>query len=141
MLLIGLSFIGCEKEQSVETMSDSQFQEVYQMSEMAVLMESYYTQLESIRQKVMDNEDIGGYPISFSKIYRAEMTPTFERNEEFKQRADLFLKETELLYKSSNKSKIELYNNAVNSCIECHKSDVGCIGPVKRIQKLQIKDF
>ncbi len=138
---IGFIFFACSKnKEKVKTETNTSFQQVYEMSEMALLMEKMYDELEQKRKLIIEEKSIGEYPVEFNKIHTAEMTSSFERTEEYNRLANLYLQNLKLLYESKNTdlNRIELYNNVVKSCLTCHRSDAGCIGPVDRIGKLLI---
>jgi len=119
--------------------SDSSFQEVYQLSEMALLMEDMYSELEKIRPDVMENKSIGAFPGMLNKIHTAELTNTFERTFEFERFAELLLENQKTLYDSpADSNRMELYNTVVRNCITCHQSPAGCPGPIPRISGLLI---
>src|SRR5690606_10363075 len=119
----------------------SNFERIYELSEMALVMEDMYAEMEKIRPNVIENKSIGTLPPNFIKIHTAEMTNTFERDFEFERFAKLLIETQKQLYSNEpNTNRIELYNNVVQSCLVCHKSPAGCDGPIPRIQKLLIKD-
>jgi len=134
MLFSGLVLLSCNKKQDKP---ESNFQQVYEMSEMALLMEGMYTDLNENRVKIIENKSIGEFPQKFEEIHSAEMTETFERTDEFRRWSDSLIQNFHHLYKLDS-NRIENYNNVVKTCITCHKSDAGCIGPVSRIGKLLI---
>lgn len=136
ILAFGFVLSSCKKEK-IQNETKSSFQEVYQMSEMALLMEEMYDELQENRSKIIENKPIGGFPQKFEKIDSAKMTETFARTEEFENWSNLLIQNFHHLYKSDS-NRIENYNNVVKTCITCHKSDAGCIGPVSRISKLLI---
>jgi len=110
------------------------------MSEMALLMEDMYKELKEIRPEVISGNEIGQFPEKFNQIHSAEMTSSFERTVEFEQFTELLLHNFNQLYKAkSDSSRIEIYDNTVKTCVSCHKSDAGCMGPVPRIEKLLIQ--
>jgi len=135
-LFSGLVLLSCHKKQDKP---ESSFQQVYEMSEMALLMEDMYAELEEMRPEIIDEKTIGEFPEKFNKIHTAEMTSSFERTAEFENFAGLLLQNQKALYQSqADSARIGLYNSVVKTCISCHKSDAGCIGPVSRIGKLLI---
>lgn len=142
-LILGIFLVSCSKQQNEvkTTKSDSSFQEIYELSEMALLMEKMFDELQSVKPKVISAKEIGLFPDEFSKIHIAEMTPEFSRTEEFNRFANLYLQNLRVLYEDKDTAnRIANFNNVVNSCIVCHKSDAGCMGPVSRINKLFIKE-
>jgi len=138
IFVLGLIFSGCKKG---ENKPETAFQEVYEMSEMALLMEEMYNSLEKDKELVQKQKTLGAIPNEFHKIHTAEMTTSFERTEEFKGLADLYLKNLHQLYQTEihDPNRVESFNNTVKACITCHRSDAGCIGPVSRIGKLLIE--
>lgn len=137
-LFLGLTFLSCKDK---EITPKSSFKEVYQLSEMALLMENMYSELEKIRPEVIEGKEVGDFPVEFNKIHTAQMTPSFEKTEEFRRFSDLLLQNQKAFYDSRPDSmRIQLYNNMVKTCISCHKSDAGCIGPVSKIGKLIINN-
>lgn len=143
--LIVVSFIfflfSCSEKDPEKIKTDSSFQQVYEMSEMALLMEKMYDDLKKSRSLVLDGKSIGEFPSEFNKIHTAEMTQSFQRTEEFNRLAELYLQNLQALYNAdeTHTNRKELYNNTVKTCITCHRSDAGCLGPVGRIGKLLIE--
>lgn len=137
----GFCLFSCSEKESEKPKADSSFQQVYEMSDMALLMEKMYDELEKKRQLVQEGKSIGEFPSEFNKIHTAEMTPSFQRTEEFNRLAELYLQSLQNLHNAdeTDPNRKELYNNAVKSCITCHRSDAGCMGPVGRIGKLLIE--
>ncbi|MDX9705764.1 MAG: hypothetical protein RBT46_08680 [Weeksellaceae bacterium] len=122
-----------------KTEGESAFQDLYELSEMALLMEEMYAELKETRVLILDNsESLKKFPEKFKKIHTAEMSQGFEKNQEFLNYATIYLEKLEQFY-SEESNSVTNFNQLVNSCIACHKSDAGCIGPVGRISKLLIK--
>src|SRR5690606_5892278 len=139
-ILLGFVFLSCSQKQTKENETGSSFQQMYQMSEMALLMEDMYSSLEKDRALVEEGKTLGEFPEKFNQIHTGKMTETFERTEEFKRLADLYLQSLNQLYNAdvNDPHRATYFNNTVKSCITCHRSDAGCIGPVSRIGKLLI---
>lgn len=130
--------VSCQNDSGKEV-KESGFQEVYQLSEMALLMEDMYSELEKIRPDVVEHKPIGAFPRMLTKIHTAQLTNTFERTFEFDRFADLLLENQKALYESSaDSNRIESYNAVVRTCIVCHQSPAGCPGPIPRISGLLI---
>jgi cytochrome c556 len=138
--LVGFLLFSCSQKEEVKEEASSSFKEIYQFSEMALLMEKMYEELNSKRDAVIEGNEIGEYPKEFNKIHTAKLSDGFDRNEEFMRFSDMYLKNLKALYDASpnDENRKAFYNNVVNSCITCHKSDAGCMGPVSRIGKLMI---
>ncbi len=148
ILLVSTVFFSCKKqEETVEsdktevdsTKSDSGDKkfEMYQMSEMAALMEQMYAHNLSVKAKIEKGEVITGkLPDFFQKIHTAKFTDETDNDLFFKQNAALFLNSQELIYSDPKNAK-EHYNAGIDACITCHKSKCG--GPIPRIKKLYLK--
>lgn len=142
ILILGYLFfpVSCNKDEGKKPeKKQSSFKEIYEFSEMALLMEDMYAEMEKIRPNVIENKDIGTLPPNLVKIHTAKLTNTFERTFEFERFAELLIETQKQLYDSEpNEKRIILYNNVVNACLVCHKSPVGCDGPIPRISGLLI---
>lgn len=122
-----------------KTKKESAFNDLYELSEMALLMEKMYDDLQNTKALILSNSEMElSFPEEFKKIHTAQMSEGFERNQEFFSFATVYLEKTEQFF-SENSNYVENFNQMVNSCIACHKSDSGCIGPINRISKLLIK--
>ena len=93
--------------------------EMYEMSEMAALMEQMYVDKQH-----------------FIKIHQAVMTDDADRDSFFDEQATQFIKAQELIYQDPKNAKTH-FNNGIDACIQCHQ--VKCGGPIPKIKKLYIK--
>lgn len=109
---------------------------MYQMSEMAALMESMYFENEKLKERIKKGDTIGQFPSHFLNIHKAVMTDQSENDQFFKEQAALFIKSQELIYKDPKNAK-QHFNEGINVCISCHQ--VKCGGPIPKIKKLYIK--
>jgi cytochrome c553 len=139
-----LFFISCqknnasikvEKVDSTATTEKKSF-EMYELSEMALLMEQMYVDNQRLKERIEKGEPVGEFPSHFAKIHQAIMTDPSENDAFFKENAQVFLTAQEMIYKEPEKAK-EHYSNAIQACISCH--EVKCSGPIPRIKKLQLK--
>lgn len=146
ILVLGCSvlfFISCQKKteakdekiDSTATTEKKSF-EMYELSEMALLMEQMYVDNQRLKERIEKGEDVGEFPSHFAKIHEAIMTDPSENDAFFKENAQVFLTAQEMIYKEPEKAK-EHYSNAIQACISCH--EVKCSGPIPRIKKLQLK--
>ncbi len=110
--------------------------EMYEMSEMAALMEQMYVDNMRLRKRIMDGDTIGTFPEHFLRIHASAMTDETENDAFFKEQAAKFILAQELIYKDSINAK-KHFNDAVSSCIQCHQAK--CQGPITRIKKLYIQ--
>ena len=133
--------LGCQEKQPTEPVTKIQTQKkssfkMYEMSEMAALMEQMYVDNQRLKEKIENNEsDLGEFPDYYLKIHSATFTEPSDLDDFFKSEADRFLKAQELIYTDTAHAK-KNFNNMVTACIECHT--VKCTGPIERIKKLYI---
>lgn len=132
-----LIFSSCDKKQEScsKPLKEKQF-DMYEMSEMSLLMEQMYVDNERLKQSILKGNAIGKFPNHFLKIHTSEMTNGQENDAFFKQQATKFIQSQELIYQDSKNTK-QHFNASVNACIKCH--EVKCIGPIIKIKKLYIK--
>lgn len=146
ILLFGLLMVlGCaKKEANPEPKKEaapacskpkSRFK-MYEMSEMAALMEQMYIDNERLKERILKSDTIGKFPKHFLKIHTATMTDEADNDDFFKQKADEYIKAQELIYNDPKNVK-QHFNDGVKACITCH--EVKCGGPIARIKKLYIK--
>lgn len=136
-----LLFFSC-KNQEVEsdlgkeaTSSEKKF-DMYEMSEMALLMEQMYKDNENLKARIIKGDTIGAFPNHFMKIHAAVMTDEQENDAFFKAQASVFIKAQELIYEDPENAKAH-FNAGIDACVQCH--EVKCGGPIPRIKKLYIK--
>ena len=129
-------FISCQEKQKPVTDKESSSFKMYEMTEMASLMEQMYVDNQRIKQKIENNEsDFGEFPEYYLKIHSAEMTDPDDFDDFFKSEALKFEEFQKLVYTDTSDVKTN-FNNMVNACIECHQKK--CTGPIERIKKLYI---
>ena len=147
ILLIFLGLFSCQKEKQVEVnekqtlkkntdSSASKEFEMYEMSEMAALMEQMYVDNQRLKERIMKRDTIGKFPQHFIKIHKAVMTDEHDKDAFFNEQAQKFIQAQELIYKDPKNAQ-DHFNKGVDACIQCHQ--VKCSGPIPRIKKLYIK--
>jgi hypothetical protein len=109
---------------------------MYEMSEMAALMEQMYVDNQRLKERIKNGDTIGTFPAHILKIHSSAMTDPSENDAFFKEQAAKFIKAQELIYKDSVNAK-KHFNTAVDACVQCHQGK--CEGPIPRIKKLYIK--
>ena len=135
-------FTGCIKKEEAKTAEPGKKAPekkefvMYEMSEMAALMEQMYAENMQLKQRIVNGDTLGAFPQHFLDIHASAMTDESENDAFFKEQAAKFLKAQELIYKDSLKAK-QHFNDAVSSCVKCHEQK--CEGPIPRIKKLYIK--
>ena len=130
----------CKKEDkeacTTESKTDKDGFEMYEMSEMAALMEQMYVDNQRLKEKIIKGDTIGKFPQHFLKIHESVMTDKQDKDAFFDEQAKIFIEAQELIYKDPKNAK-EHFNNGVNTCIACHQQK--CSGPIPRIKKLFIE--
>ena len=142
VLVLVLSFFSCQKkeEKKVEQEKCSpkgKKLEMYQMSEMAALMEQMYVDNQRLKERIKKGEPIGEYPKYFSKIVTAKFTDETDNDLFFKVKANDYIAAQQLIY-SDPKNVTAHFNAGVDACLKCHEEKCG--GPIPRIKKLYIKE-
>lgn len=120
---------------ATETKSEEGF-EMYEMSEMAALMEQMYVDNERLKARIIKGDTIGQFPQHFKRIHEAVLTDETDKDEFFEEQAAKFIQAQELIYKDPKNAK-QHFNDGINACISCHQ--VKCGGPIPRIKKLYIE--
>jgi cytochrome c553 len=109
---------------------------MYEMSEMAALMEQMYVDNMRLKERIIAGDTIGAFPRHFLNIHASAMTDESDNDAFFKMQSKNFLAAQELIYNDSLNAK-KHFNDAVSSCVKCHEQK--CEGPIPRIKKLYIK--
>lgn len=111
--------------------------DMYEYSELAVLMEEFYVYNDSLKTQIINDKTLTSLPVNFNELHTAKMTDRFERDESFQVFANLFEKHQKSVYEVSNDSLKLAFNSTIHTCIACHKTT--CTGPIPRIEKLLIE--
>jgi hypothetical protein len=111
--------------------------EMYQMSEMAALMEQMYVDNQRLKERIKKGEDVGEFPQHFMKIYTAKFTDESDNDLFFQVKAKEYIEAQQLIY-SDPKNAVAHFNDGVDACLKCHQQKCG--GPIPRIKKLFIKE-
>lgn len=147
VLLLGmctLIIFSCDKKELVKTESCAAEKdtakakkfEMYEMSEMSLLMEQMYVDNQRLKERIKNGDTIGKFPNHFLKIHKAVMTDDKENDAFFKEQAQLFIKAQQLIYEDPKNAE-QHFNEGVDACLKCH--EVKCGGPIPRIKKLYIQ--
>lgn len=110
--------------------------EMYEMSQMAALMEQMYVDNQRLKDRIIKGDTLGTFPGHILNIHSAAMTEESDNDAFFKIQAAKFIKAQQLIYSDPVNAK-QHFNNAVSSCVQCHEGK--CEGPIPRIKKLYIK--
>ncbi len=143
LVIIGLVVCSCNsssknKEEAVVSTNARKIYDMYEPSEMAILMNEFYAINENIKQQILKGETPTEFSDKFLKIHTAELSSHKDRNETFEGFSRLFVETEKQIFNESSDFPIEdRYNNAINLCVSCHQTQ--CTGPIPRIKKLLIK--
>ena len=147
LLFVFFGLLSCQKEKQVEANEENTVEkttdsttteefEMYEMSEMAALMEQMYVDNQRLKERIMKGDTIGKFPQHFIRIHKAVMTDETDKDAFFDEQAAKFIKAQELIYEDPKNAK-EHFNNGIDACIQCH--EVKCGGPIPKIKKLYIE--
>ncbi|WP_445454578.1 hypothetical protein [Flavobacterium sp. 25HG05S-40] len=137
-----LLFVSCQKKEEKKkeencTTEKGKKLEMYQMSEMAALMEQMYVDNQRLKERIKKGEAIGEFPEHFLKIHSAQFTDESDNDSFFKEMASEYIAAQKLIY-SDPKNAVKHFNDGVDACLSCHQQKCG--GPIPRIKKLYIKE-
>ncbi len=142
ILFFLLSFCGScnflNEEPSLNVNTDNKDgSDLYVPSEMSLHMNDMYDVNEEIKNKILSGELPKEFPEEILKIHKAKLSDFKERSETFEAYSNLFIEKEKFIFDTISEIPLEQrYNDAINSCVSCHKSQ--CPGPIPRIKKLLI---
>ena len=87
--------------------------EMYEMSEMAALMEQMYVDNERLKVRIIKGDTIGQFPQHFKRIHEAVLTDETDKDAFFKEQSTKFIQAQELIYKDPKNAK-EHFNNGID---------------------------
>jgi hypothetical protein len=134
-IILLLFIFGCSQKKEEKVIITKS--KAYKQSEMAAYMLKMYAVSLENKQLILDGKSPRDFPKDFLKIHTARLTDSTDRDASFKVFSDFYLASFQRVFKTSKDSLKIKHNNAVNSCIACHKTT--CIGPIPRIKKLLIQ--
>lgn len=139
LLLLAL-FLSCNSNKANETKDAScekpkEAFQMYEVSEMAALMEQMYVENTRLKERIEKKDTIGQFPTYFLKIETATFTKGKQRDVFFNEHSVKFITTQKAIYVA--KDAKTAFNTMVDACIACH--EVKCGGPIMRIKKLYIK--
>lgn len=136
LLVISCNRKEAEAKSEPAVQSEKKDFKMYEMSEMAALMEQMYVDNQRLKDRIKNGENVGNFPEHFLKIHQAVMTDESENDAFFKEQAKKFIEAQKQIYADPENAKTH-FNNGVDACVRCHESKCG--GPIPRIKKLYIK--
>lgn len=141
LILVIIGLWSCQKKEQKTPNTDSSCTkekkfDVYELSEMASLMEQMYAYNLQIKDRIVKGDTIGKYPEFFNKLFTAKLTDATDKDPFFDEKATAYIKAQKLIYSDSKNVKLH-FNEGVTACITCHEGKCG--GPIPKIKKLFIK--
>ena len=148
-LLSASLFFACQNTSEVEdvqtveseveaTKEPWQPTEVYEATELALLMRNMWEDNMELREKIMAGAKVDSFPKSYYTIHTAEATDPEEITDVYHSFADMYLNSMNELVDPSKEGTVIAYNNMVKTCIACHREY--CQGPIPKIKKLYIPE-
>ena len=136
VLVLVFSCDNAEKN-TIETKNKKEYV-MYEPSEMTILMNQMYALNQKIKLDILAGRTPEKFPKDFLKIHTAELSDFKYRDENFINFSNLFIETEKEIFNTASSIPLETrYNNMVNLCISCHKTE--CTGPIPRIKKLLIQ--
>ena len=140
-IFVILFLVSCitKKEEKVETSEVNSVEDfdLYTPSEMSLHMNDMFEFNEEIKKKIIAGEPLENFPENFLKIHSAKLSEAKNRNETFEAYSKTFIESEKEIFNSASMIPLkDRYNNAINTCVMCHKTE--CVGPIPRIKKLLI---
>ena len=131
-------FSGCNNSEKENTEINGDIvYDMYKPSEMSILMNDMYDYNLKIKQEILEGKSPDSFPTNFLNIYTAELSQFKSRNETFEAYSSLFVENQKEIFNADAHLDIsERFNNTINLCISCHKTE--CTGPIPKIKKLLI---
>jgi cytochrome c553 len=134
-----LLLLACQNQpETTKIAKEEKVYVMYEPSEMAALMQEFYEYNETLKAQILAGEDLADMPEKFKAIHTAEMTDSKDRSSVFEAYAPAYIATQAALLDSTGTLDLESrYNNAIQMCLACHKTE--CVGPIPRIKKLLIQ--
>lgn len=130
--------LSCNTKEKQEKTTGKKVYDMYEPSEMAILMNQMYAHNLKIKNEIIAGKIPTEFPQDFLNIHTAELSDFKSRSERFQSFSTLFVNAEKDVFNTESNTPIEdRFNNAVGLCISCHQTE--CTGPISRIKKLLIK--
>lgn len=110
--------------------------QMYKTSEMAKLMRLMLLKNKKLRNKIINNKEIGKFNSDYLKIYTATLTDSTDFDQTYPAFADHFIQMQKDVFKVDKIDRKKQFNKSIVACIACHQDR--CSGPIPTIEKLKI---
>lgn len=142
--LIGASFfVGCNQTSETEKKADTESQpkelEMYEESELAILMREMYEENLALKTQIENGEIPESFPEDFYNIHTAIASKgMISDTAAFNVYAEQYLVNMKKITEATDKKQAKIaYNEMVMTCASCHQ--IYCQGPLPKIRKMKIK--
>ncbi len=139
LIFVSVLLVSCgfSNEEEVEKENEEFVFDLYEPSEMSLLMNTMFEHNEKIKQEIIAGKIPDTFPEEFMKIHTAKLSDNKYRNETFEAYSKVLIENEEAIFDTTLQTPIvQRYNNVINTCISCHTTE--CTGPIPRIKKLLI---
>ena len=126
-----------QEESVAKTSVETEDLVMYEMSEMALLMEKMFVENERLKKKIETGEALGTFNQEYLNIHSAVLTDPEVRTESFNSFSKALLVNLEAVFTAQGEEVKIQFNRMVQTCVACHETT--CMGPIPRIKKLLIK--
>ena len=140
LYLVFFTFLCCKDEvkSPQKSVHSTVKYDMYQPSEMADFMNVMYAYNQQLKAKIMAGEVPNSLSLDLLRLHSAKLTDGKSRSENWQSFVNVFIASQEAVVDTlSNKSIKDRYNEVINNCLNCHKTE--CTGPIPRIKKLLIQ--
>jgi len=143
--LIGTSFfISCDQNvaektipQAEDSQSDTWEPNMYQASELVLVMRQMHSDLELVKAEVAKGKTPGPMPEKYKEMHTAMATNPEEIDEIFHAISDKWMGEYKIMTEADASTLKLKYNTLIKTCVDCHQNY--CLGPIPKIEKLYLK--
>jgi hypothetical protein len=137
-LLVVVSSCKNKEKVEVQPKKETVEYEIYRPSEMANFMNAMYAYNVQLKQQIIKGKTPVVMPLDLMKLRSAEMSNGHGRTPVWNSFINVFIEAQKSVSDTlSNVGLKELYNDAINNCLACHKTE--CMGPIPKIKKLLIQ--
>jgi len=136
-LIADLALSSCESNEEIDSSSSAQMM-TGSDAELAIIMRQIHEDSKRLKKQISNSQTLGNVaPEYLREILSAGTTDTNVKVPLFDAFAETYIYYIEAIYSDTLGIQKELFNNAINTCVQCHGEF--CPGPIKTIQKLEIQ--
>lgn len=133
LTVVGYGLLACGDRPEPAPEPEREPSVMYELSELALLMEVMSDSLERWRSHIQTGGTVGHFPESFRTIHTAIPSEGFDVEDDcFVNMSTSYLAAVDSLATATPENVVERYDLVVANCISCHQ--VKCPGPLERIE-------